>query len=145
MLPAWQRNCDKCDPKLVGDGRVCGVRLARLRRHGGCAGRARPRFLAAASARRRRARRPGAAARMTRKRRRLLAIVLGLGLLGAATAMVLAAFNDNLVFFYSPSDLAAKTIGPGHRIRIGGLVENQSLGREADGHSVDFRVTDGKT
>ncbi len=63
---------------------------------------------------------------MTRKRRRLLALVLGLGLLGAATAMVLAAFNDNLVFFYSPSDLAAKAIGPGRRIRIGGLVEKQS-------------------
>ena len=82
---------------------------------------------------------------MTRKRRRLLALLLGLGLLGAATAMVLAAFNDNLVFFYSPSDLAAKAIGPGRRIRIGGLVENQSLRHEADGHSVDFRVTDGKT
>jgi cytochrome c-type biogenesis protein CcmE len=82
---------------------------------------------------------------MTRKRRRLLALVLGLGLLGAATAMVLTAFNDNLVFFYSPSDLVAKAIGPQRRIRIGGLVEKQSLRREADGRSVDFRVTDGKT
>ena len=82
---------------------------------------------------------------MTRKRRRLLALGLGLGMLGAATAMVLAAFNDNLVFFYGPSDLAAKAIGPGRRIRIGGLVEMQSLRREADGRSVDFRVTDGKT
>jgi cytochrome c-type biogenesis protein CcmE len=86
---------------------------------------------------------------MTRKRRRLLALAVGLGLLGAATAMVLAAFNDNLVFFYSPSDLAAKAIGAGiatgRRIRIGGLVETQSLRREADGHRIDFRVTDGKT
>ncbi len=82
---------------------------------------------------------------MTRKRRRLLALVVGLGLLGAATAMVLAAFNDNLVFFYSPSDLAEKSIPPGRRIRIGGLVEQQSLVREADSHSVGFRVTDGKT
>ena len=82
---------------------------------------------------------------MTRKRRRLLALVLGLGMLGAATAMVLAAFNDTLVFFYSPSDLAAKAIGPGRRIRVGGLVENQSLVRQTDGRSVDFRVTDGKT
>jgi cytochrome c-type biogenesis protein CcmE len=82
---------------------------------------------------------------MTRKRRRLLALALGLGMLGAATAMVLAAFNDNLVFFYGPSDLAAKAISPGRRIRIGGLVEQQSLAREADGHSVTFRVTDGKT
>src|SRR5271169_3489995 len=82
---------------------------------------------------------------MSRKRRRLLGLALGLGMLGAATAMVLAAFNDNLVFFYGPSDLAAKAIGPGRRIRIGGLVETQSLTREAGGSSVDFRVTDGKT
>ena len=82
---------------------------------------------------------------MTRKRRRLLGLALGLSLLGAATAMVLAAFNDNLVFFYSPSDLSEKAIAPGRRIRIGGLVEKQSLQRAADGRSVDFRVTDGKT
>src|ERR1700675_2101335 len=82
---------------------------------------------------------------MTRKRRRLLALALGLALLGAATAMVLAAFNDNLVFFYGPSDLAAKAIPAGRRIRIGGLVETQSLKREGEGRSVDFRVTDGKT
>jgi cytochrome c-type biogenesis protein CcmE len=48
------------------------------------------------------------------------------------------------VFFYGPSDLAAKAIGPGRRIRIGGLVEMQSLRRADDGHGVDFRVTDGK-
>ncbi len=82
---------------------------------------------------------------MTRKRRRLLALVVGLCLLGAATALVLAAFNENLVFFYSPSDLAEKAIGPDRRIRIGGLVELQSLERKPDGHGVGFRVTDGKT
>jgi cytochrome c-type biogenesis protein CcmE len=82
---------------------------------------------------------------VTRKRRRLLALVVGLGLLGAATAMVLAAFNENLVFFYGPSDLAEKAIPAGRRIRIGGLVEQQSLVRQADSHGVSFRVTDGKT
>jgi len=81
---------------------------------------------------------------MTRKRRRLLALLVGLGLLGAATAMVLAAFRENLVFFYSPSDLAAQNVGPGRRIRIGGLVETGSVVRES-GVNVDFRVTDGKT
>ena len=80
---------------------------------------------------------------MNRKRRRLLALALGLAMLGVATALVLAAFNDNLVFFYGPSDLAAKAIPPGRRIRIGGLVEPQSLVRAAAGHSVTFRVTDG--
>ena len=82
---------------------------------------------------------------MSRKRRRLLALALGLGLLGAATAMVLAAFRDNLVFFYSPSDLAAKNIAPGGRIRIGGLVEEHSVVRQTAGHGIGFRVTDGKT
>ena len=64
---------------------------------------------------------------MTRKRRRLIALGVGMFLLAAATALVLVAFNDNLVFFYSPSDLAEKSIGPDRRIRIGGLVEPQSL------------------
>ena len=82
---------------------------------------------------------------MTRKRRRLIAVVLGLSLFAAATAMVLAAFNDNLVFFYSPSELSEKAIGPGRRVRIGGLVERQSLVHQASGHGVEFRVTDGKT
>ena len=82
---------------------------------------------------------------MSRKRRRLLALMLGLGLLGAATAMVLAAFSSNLVFFYSPSDLTAKGISPGRRIRIGGLVEAHSVVHEADARHVGFRVTDGKT
>ena len=50
-------------------------------------------------------------------------VLAGLGLLGAATALVLAAFNDNLVFFYGPSDLASRIYPPGRRIRIGGLVE----------------------
>src|SRR5205823_9773918 len=71
-------------------------------------------------------------------------IVLSLGLLalGLATALVLIAFNGNLVFFYSPSDLAAKGVTPERRIRIGGLVVEHSLVKESNGHSVAFRVTD---
>jgi cytochrome c-type biogenesis protein CcmE len=80
---------------------------------------------------------------MTRKRRRLIALSLGLLALGVATALVLTAFNDNLVFFYSPSDLAAKGAKPDRRIRIGGLVVEHSVIKEGDGHSVAFRVTDG--
>ena len=82
---------------------------------------------------------------MTRKRRRLITVLAGLVALGAATALILAAFNDNLVFFYSPSELAAKHVGPERRIRIGGLVETNSVAKQADGHAVAFRVTDGKT
>ena len=81
---------------------------------------------------------------MTRKRKRLAILVLGLVALGGATAMVLAAFRDNLVFFYSPSELAARPVLASQRVRIGGLVENHSVAHE-DGRRVLFRVTDGKT
>jgi len=80
---------------------------------------------------------------MTRKRRRLYVVLGGLMLLGTATALVLSAFRDNLVFFYSPSDLEAKDVPDGRSIRIGGLVEAGSVKREADGTTLDFRVTDG--
>lgn len=81
---------------------------------------------------------------MTRKRKRLVIVLAGLVALGGATAMVLAAFRENLVFFYSPSELAAKPALASERMRIGGLVENQSFARENGSH-VSFRVTDGKT
>jgi cytochrome c-type biogenesis protein CcmE len=81
---------------------------------------------------------------MSRKRRRLLAVTIGLSLFGTATAMVLAAFSNDLVFFYSPSDLVARSIGADHRIRIGGMVERGTL-VHAGGEVVSFRITDGKT
>jgi len=80
----------------------------------------------------------------SRKKKRLAILLAGLVALGGATAMVLAAFRDNLVFFYSPSELAATPALAGGRIRIGGLVETQSLVHE-DGRRVSFRVTDGTT
>ncbi len=82
---------------------------------------------------------------MTRKRRRLYVVLGGLALLGVASALVLSAFSDNLVFFYSPSDLEAKKVPDGRSIRLGGLVENGSVKREADGRTLDFRITDGNT
>jgi cytochrome c-type biogenesis protein CcmE len=81
---------------------------------------------------------------MKRKHRRLTILLLGLAALGGATALVLAAFSDNLVFFYSPSELAAKPRAAGQRIRVGGLVETRSVAHIDGGH-VAFRVTDGKT
>jgi cytochrome c-type biogenesis protein CcmE len=80
---------------------------------------------------------------MTRKRRRLLAVLAGLGMLGIASALVLTAFSDNLVFFYSPTDLKTKHVAEGRRLRIGGLVEKASVEREADGKTYHFRITDG--
>ncbi len=79
---------------------------------------------------------------MTRKQRRLLAVVGGLVLLGLASALVLNAFRDNLVFFLSPSELAAKAVPPGQRIRIGGLVEEGSVRRSEKELKYRFRVTD---
>jgi cytochrome c-type biogenesis protein CcmE len=81
---------------------------------------------------------------MTRKRKRLVILLLGLAALGGATALVLVAVSDNLVFFYSPSELAAKPLSSGQRIRVGGLVETHSVAHE-NGSRVTFRVTDGKT
>lgn len=82
---------------------------------------------------------------MTRKRRRLVAVLVGMSLLGVATALVLAAFSDNLVFFYSPTDLHAKAIPDGRRVRVGGLVEVGSVKHQTDGNTTLFAVTDGST
>ena len=79
---------------------------------------------------------------MTRKRRRLYFLLLaGLGL-GTATALALTAFQEHLVFFYSPSDLRTAPLPGGRAIRIGGLVEAGSVKRLPDGRTVEFRVTD---
>jgi len=76
---------------------------------------------------------------MTRKRRRLW-IVLTCGIsLSGALAIVVYVFNDNLVFFVSPSDLS-KAGESGRTVRLGGLVEPNSVTR---GSTTSFRVTDG--
>jgi cytochrome c-type biogenesis protein CcmE len=80
---------------------------------------------------------------MTRRQQRLGLLALGMAALAGATALVLTAFNDNLVFFYGPSELTAKTVGVDRRVRIGGLVEAHSLSRVADGQGISFRITDG--
>lgn len=82
---------------------------------------------------------------MTRKRRRLLAVLAGMCMLGIAAALVLNAFSDSLVFFYSPSDLKTKAVPQGRLLRIGGLVEDASVQRATDGKTVTFRITDGNT
>jgi len=77
---------------------------------------------------------------VTPKRKRLWLLVGSLGVLAVAVALVLSALSDNIVFFYSPSQLAEKHVPAGRRCRIGGLVENGSLHKE--GSEVRFRVTD---
>ena len=66
----------------------------------------------------------------------------GLAALGVAAALVLNAFQSNLVFFFSPSQVMASEAPRGKAFRIGGLVEAGSLKRQADGLTVSFRVTD---
>jgi cytochrome c-type biogenesis protein CcmE len=80
---------------------------------------------------------------MTRKQRRLTLIGVAGVVLAVATGLILYALSGDIVFFNSPSDVIAKGLQPGSRIRLGGLVENGSLVKKADG-VVDFSVTDGK-
>ncbi|NNG03739.1 MAG: cytochrome c maturation protein CcmE [Inquilinus sp.] len=79
---------------------------------------------------------------MTRKKRRLYLLGLSLGGLAVAAALALIAFQDNLLFFYSPSDLQAKTLAPEQRFRLGGLVAEESFEHLSDGITVRFVVTD---
>ena len=77
---------------------------------------------------------------MTRKQRRLVLIGSAMGVLALATALVLVALNDTIVFFNSPSEVAERKIVPGKRFRLGGLVKEGSLAKE--GSNARFVVTD---
>ena len=79
---------------------------------------------------------------MKPRHKRLTLIGVGLVLLGGAAFLILNAFQSNLVFFYSPSQVAAREAPQGRAFRIGGLVQTGSLQREADGLTVRFTVTD---
>ena len=79
---------------------------------------------------------------MTPKRRRLTMVGLGLLMVATATTLALNAFEDTLVFFYSPTDLIDTKTNPKKQIRVGGLVEEKSLLKSNDGLSVSFTITD---
>jgi cytochrome c-type biogenesis protein CcmE len=79
---------------------------------------------------------------MKPRHKRIVIIAAGLAALGGAAALVLNAFQSNLVFFFSPSQVMASEAPRGKAFRIGGLVEAGSLKRQADGLTVSFRVTD---
>ena len=76
-----------------------------------------------------------------RKKRRLYIVCLGLLCLGVATSLVLTAFEDSIVFFYSPTDIAEKGLEADRYVRIGGLVEEGSVERHP-GNRIEFVVTD---
>jgi cytochrome c-type biogenesis protein CcmE len=77
----------------------------------------------------------------TRKRRLWLVALVLVGV-GGATALALAALNENVQHFYSPSDVVAGQAPDGRNFRIGGLVEESSVRRANDSLQVDFVVTD---
>jgi cytochrome c-type biogenesis protein CcmE len=79
---------------------------------------------------------------MKRRHKRIAFILVGLVGLGVASYFVASAFRKNLVFFFSPTQVAAKEAPINRTFRIGGLVENNSLKRENDGLTVRFTVTD---
>lgn len=78
---------------------------------------------------------------MTRKQKRLAIIASGAVFLAGATALVTSALREQIVFFSSPSDIVSRETAPGTRIRLGGLVEEGSVVRDA-GTTVVFAVTD---
>src|SRR4051794_9164923 len=150
--PAASRG--RAHERVPRHGRVRVVRLDVVRRR--CADRARrsgdgtrapsPRQCACAQCERPRRRRgaalrPGAGS-MKPRHRRFAWIGVGVLALAGAVALVLNAFQSNLVFFFSPSQVVAKEAPQGRAFRIGGLVEPGSFKRDANTLTVRFRVTD---
>jgi cytochrome c-type biogenesis protein CcmE len=74
--------------------------------------------------------------------KRIAIVAGGLAALAIAAGLILAAFQQNLVFFFTPSQVAANEAPLGKTFRIGGMVESGSVKRQADGVTVRFTVTD---
>ena len=79
---------------------------------------------------------------MKTRHKRIAFIALGLAGLSIAAFLVTNAFKNNLVFFFSPSQIASKEAPIGRNFRVGGLVEKGSIKRDNDGLTVQFSVTD---
>lgn len=79
---------------------------------------------------------------MKPRHKRLILIAAGLVALGVAAWLVLSAFQKNLVFFFTPTQILAGEAPHGRSFRMGGMVEQGSLKRQADGVTVAFIVTD---
>jgi len=76
------------------------------------------------------------------RHKRIALILGGLAVLGLVAALVLNAFQSNLVFFFSPTQVAAGEAPKGKSFRIGGMVKEGTLKREADGVTLRFVMTD---
>lgn len=78
---------------------------------------------------------------MTRKGRRLTLIGIALAVVAFAVGLAAYALKDNIVFFYGPTEVLQKSLAPGTRLRIGGLVKPGSLVK-AEGQKATFMITD---
>ena len=79
---------------------------------------------------------------MKRRHKRIIFICAALAAIGLATWLVLGAFRENLVFFFSPTQVAAKEVPVNKTFRIGGLVGEGTLKKDPDGLTVRFTITD---
>ncbi len=79
---------------------------------------------------------------MKARHKRLTLVAAALVLLGLAAWLIVGALRQNMVFFYTPTEVLGGVAGQGRSVRVGGLVEAGSLRRQADGMSVQFAVTD---
>src|SRR3546814_8501850 len=78
---------------------------------------------------------------MKNRHKRLALIAGGLAAFGIATALVLNAFQSNLVFFFTPTQVSAGEAPQGRTFRVGGMVQTGSVQRQSDGLTVNFVVT----
>lgn len=79
---------------------------------------------------------------MRARHKKLLVIVGGVAALSVAALLVLEAFRDNIVFFHNPTDVVEGKVARDRTLRIGGLVQQGSVQKSADGLTVAFTVTD---
>ena len=79
---------------------------------------------------------------MTPRQKRMVTVVAILAGVGIATAFALKAFNQNLLYYYSPTQVHAGEAPASRAIRVGGLVENGSLKRQPGSMEVTFILTD---
>ena len=77
------------------------------------------------------------------RKRRLIAVLLILAGVGVSSTIAFYSLQENLLYFQSPTDLAAQPIPPGRQFRLGGLVKPGSVARDEGGLATRFVVTDG--
>lgn len=79
---------------------------------------------------------------MNTKTKKLALIGVAVAVVGVGLTLALQAFNENLVFFFSPTQVAANEAPQGRTFRLGGVVEVGSVQRQADGLTTEFKITD---